>query len=120
MAKSVDTAEVLGLVNDIRRLFRKKPLKKLPKGDIAMVDSCPLARGIDVPGIEVIKSGLTVDSYELVKVIEKKRPALLGKLREPESEENPSVSGSYFYKSSPVARFVKLFDNGKIPELVAE
>jgi len=118
MAKKVDTAEVLELVNDIRRLFRKKPLKKLPKGDIAMIDSCPLARAIDVPGIEVLERGICVDSNELVKVIEKKRPTMLGRLIEPESTRTPHWG--YYYSSKPVARFVKLFDNGKIPELVAE
>lgn len=118
MAKKVDTAEVLELINDIRRLFRKKPLKKLPKGQVAMVDSCPLARAIDVPGIEVHERGISVDSNETVKVIEKKRPTMLGRLREPDSLKNPYWG--YYYSSKPVARFVKLFDSGKIPELVAE
>lgn len=95
---SVDV-KVLAYVNRLRKQLGRRPLKRLPKGEVCCAESCPIARAL-----KPTDGYAEVDDTEIVVV------------------RGAGFDAREVLKTKPpryVTRFVRHFDNGLIPELVS-
>ena len=108
--KTKRKSAALRFANQVRKVFGKKPLRKLPLGTPRDETECSLALAIEDSQVRITKEGISF-SENPVKVF-----VLCQALDYPTDLDNPYIGMEF--PNADISKFVRDYDDCKYPELV--